>query len=60
MAPREERFKLMAFCDDVKPAIMSIDEFNTCDTGATLFELAAGTKLHRDPTTEKCKFLPLG
>ena len=56
----EERFKVMAFCDDVKPAICSIEEFTTADTGASLFEGAAGTRLHRDPTTDKCKFLALG
>ena len=44
----------------MKPAICSIEEFNTADRGATLFENAAGTKLHRDPTSNKCKFLPLG
>ena len=60
LTPLEERFKGIAFCDDVKPAICSIEEFNTADRGATLFENAAGTKLHRDPTTNKCKFLPLG
>ena len=56
----EERFKLMAYCDDVKPAITSIEEFMIADRGANLFEKSAGTKLHRDPTTDKCKFLPLG
>ena len=56
----EERFKVMAYCDDVKPAISSLEEFNVADTGASLFERAAGTRLHRDPVTQKCKFLPLG
>ena len=56
----EERFKAMAFCDDVKPAICSINEFLIADKGAALFEAAAGTKLHRDPMSNKCKFLPLG
>ena len=50
----------MAYCDDVKPAITSIQEFLVADEGATLFEKAAGTLLHRDPLTKKCKFLPLG
>ena len=50
----------MTYCDDVKPAICSIREFCVADEGATLFERAAGTQLHRDPTSDKCKFLPLG
>ena len=27
LPPQEERFKAMAFCDDVKPAICSLEEF---------------------------------
>ena len=50
----------MAYCADVKPAITSIEEFNVADKGASLFEKAAGTRLHRDPNSNKCKFLPLG
>ena len=50
----------MAYCDDVKPAITSLDEFVMADRGAALFEHAAGTRLHRDPASNKCKFLPLG
>ena len=60
LPPIEERFKAMAFCDDVKPAICSLEEFTIADRGAALFENAAGTKLHRDPMSNKCKFLPLG
>ncbi len=56
----EERFKVMAFFDDVKPTICSIEEFVTADTGASLFEEAAGKHLYCDPTTKKCKFLALG
>ena len=50
----------MVFCDDCKPAIISLDEFLIADQGATLFERSSGTRLHRDPATQKCKFLPLG
>ena len=60
LPPIEERFKAVAYCNDVKPAICSFEEFLTADYGATLFEKAAGTRLHRDPSSEKCKFLPLG
>ena len=34
--------------------------FLVADQGAALFEKAAGTRLHRDPLSNKCKFLPLG
>ena len=50
----------MAYCDDVKPAICSLKEFILVDKGAALFKNSAGTKLHRDPKSNKCKFLPLG
>ena len=56
----EERFKAMAYCDDVKPAICSLEEFIIADKGAALFENSAGTMLIRDPQSNKCKFLPLG
>ena len=60
LPPLVETFKVMAYCDDVKPTISSLDEFEDADRGANLFEKSAGTKLHRDPTSNKCKFLPLG
>ena len=60
LPPYEERFKAMAFCDDVKPAICSLNEFLIADEGAALFERSAGTRLHRNPLSNKCKFLPLG
>ena len=60
LPPLTDSFKLIAYCDDVKPAITSIEEFVTADVGASLFEKSAGTRLHRDPSTNKCKFLPLG
>ena len=60
LPPLVETFKVMAYCDDVKPAITSIEEFIVADRAAKLFEDAAGTRLHRDPSSNKCKFLPLG
>ena len=60
LPPIEERFKLMAYCDDVKPSISSMSEFFVVDKGCHLFEVASGCRLHRDPRTGKCKFLPLG
>ena len=49
----------MAFSDDIKPAICSLNEFSIADERAGLFERSAGTRLHRDPHSNKCKFLPL-
>jgi hypothetical protein len=60
LPPLEERFKLMAYCDDVKPSVTSMAEFFTIDKACSLFEKSSGCKLHRDPSSGKCKFLPLG
>ena len=56
----EERYRLMAYCDDVKPAITTMAEFFTVDKASSLFEKSSGCRLHRDPSSGKCKFLPLG
>ena len=56
----EDRFKLMAYCDDVKPSVTCMAEFFTIDRACTLFEKSSGCNLHRDPTVGKCKLLPLG
>ena len=56
----EERFKLIAYCDDVKPAITTMAEFFLVDKSCALFENSSGCKLHRDPASGKCKFLSLG
>ena len=56
----EQRFKLIGYADDTKPAITSIEEFTTVDNSLALFERASGCRLHRDPMNKKCKFLPLG
>ena len=50
----------MAYVDDIKPSITSMQEFITVDKGSALFESASGCKLHRDPASGKVKFLPLG
>ena len=34
-------------------------EFLVVDKAMELFEKASGCRLHRDPSTKKCKFLPL-
>ena len=55
----EERYKLIGYADDVKPAICSMQEFSLVDRAMTLYEKASGCRLHRDPASKKCKFLPL-
>ena len=56
----ETRYTVLGYLDDCKPAITSMDEFSLVDNGCHLFEDASGCKLHRDPASNKCKFLPLG
>ena len=56
----EEKYKLIAYVDDVKPAITSMNEFLLVDKASLLFENASGCELHRDPSSGKVKFLPLG
>ena len=53
-------YKVVGFCDDVKPAIISMDEFRIVNLGAKIFEQSSGCKLHHDPLSNKCKFLLLG
>ena len=55
-----ETYKLMAYVDDVKPSITSMQEFSIVDRGSAIFESASGCRLHRDPASGKVKFLPLG
>ena len=55
-----EIYKLIAYVDDVKPSITSMQEFSLVDYGSSLFEAASGCHLHRDPASGKVKFLPLG
>ena len=59
LRPYEERYKVIGYADDVKPAITTMEEFMLVDKAMALFEKASGCKLHRDPATKKCKFLPL-
>ena len=58
-SPQPEMFKLVAYCDDVKPAITNLNEFCIADKGASLFERMLGTRLHQVPNSNKCKFLSL-
>ena len=56
----EERFKVISYADDLKPAITSMEEFSLVNTASAMFEAASGCRLHRNPSSNKCKFLPLG
>ena len=56
----ETKCILYAYCDDLKPAITNIWEFNLVERVMTLFELSSGCKMHRTAASQKCKFLPLG
>ena len=55
-----EKYKVMAYVDDVKPGITSLEEFSLIDRGSALFEAASGCILHRDPKYGKVKFLAIG
>ena len=37
-----------------------MNEFLLVDRASAMFERSSGCKLHRDPASKKCKFLPLG
>ena len=58
--PLEERYRILGYADDVKPAITTMEEFLLVDKAMLFFEQASGCRLHRDPASKKCKFLPLG
>ena len=40
----EQRFKLIGYADDTKPAITTMEEFTTVDHSLTLFEKASGCR----------------
>ena len=60
LPPLEERYRVVSYADDLKPAITTMAEFSLVNDASALFEAASGCRLHRDPTSMKCKFLPLG
>ena len=60
LPPLEERYKVVSYADDLKPAISTMEEFTLVNKASALFEAASGCRLHRDPASQKCKFLPLG
>ena len=60
LAPVEERYIVVSYADDLKPAVTLMEEFSLVNDASALFESASGCKLHRDPASMNCKFLPLG
>ena len=60
LPPLQQSYKVVAYADDVKPSITSMQEFFLVDDACALLERASGVKLHRDPTAGKVKFLALG
>ena len=58
--PIEERYRVISYADDIKPAVTNLAEFSIINNAAALFESASGCCLHRDPASEKCKVLLLG
>ena len=56
----QENYSLIAYVDDVKPAITSMNEFLLVDRASLLFKNESDCELHRDPASGKVKFLPLG
>ena len=60
LPPLEERYTVIGYADDMKPAVTTMQEFTLVDIASSLFEKSSGCRLHRDPTSGKCKFLPLG
>ena len=60
LKPKQQLYIVVAYADDVKPAITSMHEFFLVDQACALLERASGVKLHRDPSAGKVKFLALG
>ena len=50
LAPLERKYRLIGYCDDVKPAINEWEEFNLIDKAVGMFEKASGCMLHCDVT----------
>ena len=50
LQPLQEVYKLVAYTDDVKTSICSMQEFHLVINACSLLERASGVKLHCDPT----------
>ena len=51
---------MISYADTLKPAITTMGEFSLVDSASALFEAASGCRLHRNPASQKCKFLSVG
>ena len=51
--------KFIGYAYDVKPAVNNMEEFKMIDYAMDIFVHASGCRLHRDPSSMKCKLLPL-
>ena len=60
LPPLELRYVLIGYCDDLKPSITSMDEFILVNQVMIIFEQSSGCMMHRDPNSDKCKFMALG
>ena len=49
---KEPKYTVIGFCDDIKPAITSSEEFEIVNQGTLLYEKASGCRLHRDTKTD--------
>ena len=47
----EFRYKLIGYCDDLKPSITTMEEFLIVDRCMMIFEHSSGCMMHRDPTS---------
>ena len=56
----ENRYKIVGYCNDVKAAINSEEEFEVIDKAVNLFDGSSECLLHRDPSSQKFKILLLG
>ena len=60
LPPLEQKFKMISYSDDLKPAISKRDKFQLIDRAVNLFEKASGCLHHREPKSMKGKILLLG
>ena len=60
LQPQELGYKVQGYLHDCKQAITSMSEVSLVDKASNLFERASGCRLHRDPSSNKCKMLALG
>jgi exonuclease III len=52
LPPLETKYILVAFCDDLTPAVTSIDEFYLIERVMTIFERSSGCIMHRSPESQ--------